>query len=77
MCAFWKDASDVVLVKYGDFFIKVLIRDKVWLCSWRLVIVYASTYACKQAQQLGMLADRLLSYSEPFLVMGDFNDLLL
>nr|XP_028945663.1 uncharacterized protein LOC114819996 [Malus domestica] len=77
MCVFWNDANDVVLVKYGDFFIEVLIQDTVRLCKWRLVIVYASTDEHMRATQLGPVQDRVLSYFEPCMVMGDLNDLLL
>lgn len=66
----------MALVKYGDFFIEVLIGDVVRHCRWRLVVVYTSTNDCKRAQQLGVLMDRIASYPEPCLSMGDFNDLL-
>lgn len=29
MYVFWRDVNDVVLVKYGDFFIEVFIKDEV------------------------------------------------
>ncbi|XP_070677800.1 uncharacterized protein [Malus domestica] len=77
LCVFWKDAKDVVLVKYGEFFIEVLIADGVRNLRWRLVVVYASTVACTRAQQFEVLRTRLASLGEPCLVMGDFNDLLL
>ena len=50
MCVFWRDAKDVVLVKYGDFFIEVLIEDEMQHCRWRLVVVYASTNEHKWVQ---------------------------
>ncbi|XP_070672186.1 uncharacterized protein [Malus domestica] len=51
LCVFWRAAKDVVLVKYGEFFIKVLIADGVRNLRWCLVVVYASTVASKREQQ--------------------------
>ncbi|KAM1398237.1 hypothetical protein ACFX2I_015708 [Malus domestica] len=51
LCVFWRDAQDVVLIKYGDFFIEVLIEDGVRHLKWRLVVVYACTDERKRAQQ--------------------------
>lgn len=59
------------------FFIEVLIDDMAHHCKWRLVVVYASIDDRKRAQQLGILSERISNYSEPCLLMGDFNDLLL
>lgn len=64
-------------MKYGEFFIEVLIEDDVRHCKWRFMAVYASTDAHKRGQQLDILRDRIAWYPEPCLVMGDFNDLLL
>ncbi|KAB2622357.1 ribonuclease H protein [Pyrus ussuriensis x Pyrus communis] len=43
---------DVVLVKYGDFFIEVLIEDGVRHLRWHLVVVYTSTKERKKVQQI-------------------------
>ncbi|XP_050142216.1 uncharacterized protein LOC126618176 [Malus sylvestris] len=77
MCVFWRDANDLVLVKYGDFFIEVLIEDGVRHFKWRSVVVYACTDERKRTQQFEVLLTRLAGYTEPCLLMGDFNDLLL
>lgn len=59
-----------MLVKYGDFFIIMLIEDMVHHCKWRLMVVYSSTDDRKRAQQLGILTDHIASYPEPCLLMG-------
>lgn len=43
MCVFWRDAKDMVLVKYGDVFIEVLIEDEIWGCRWLFMQVLMST----------------------------------
>lgn len=65
-----------MLIKYGDFFIEVVIEDTANHCKWRLIIVYASTDDSKRAQQVGVLSKCISNYMEPCLLIGDFNDLL-
>ncbi|KAM2075388.1 hypothetical protein ACFX1T_038284 [Malus domestica] len=76
MCLFWKDAKEVFLIKYGDFFIEMVIDNVVLKCKWRIVVVYVSTDERKRFQQLAVLFERIASYTEPCLLMGDFNNLL-
>lgn len=64
-------------IKYGDFFIEVLIKDGLQHLKWRLVVIYASTDEGKRAQQFEVLLTRITGYIEPCLLMGNFNDLLL
>ncbi|XP_070672471.1 uncharacterized protein [Malus domestica] len=77
LCVFWRDVQNVVLIKYGDFFIEVLIEDGVRHLKWRLMVVYACTDERKRAQQFEVLLSRIRGFEEPCLIMGDFNDFLL
>lgn len=49
MCVFWRDAKNVVLVKYGEFFNEILVEDVTKHWRWRLMVVYASTDDQKRA----------------------------
>lgn len=55
MCVFWKDAKDVILIKYGEFFIEILINDVIDHNKWRFVFVYASTDDKKKGSTIGYL----------------------
>ncbi|VVA20097.1 PREDICTED: reverse mRNAase [Prunus dulcis] len=76
LCMFWKDAHQVVLVKYAGFLIEVGVHDALMNHTWRFLAVYASTDAGVRRNQLGVLQERLNTCREGCLVMGDFNDIL-
>lgn len=51
LCAFWKDPQLVVLSKYSDCFIELLIHDLKKGDLWRLMAIYASVDTKTRAQQ--------------------------
>lgn len=76
LCMFWKEAQNVVLVKYANFLIEVGVHDIMHNFTWRFFAVYASTDDGVRRKQLGVLQDRINTCGEGCLVMGDFNDIL-
>ncbi|CAL9012590.1 unnamed protein product [Prunus brigantina] len=76
LCMFWKDAQQVVLVKYAGFLIEVSVHDVLLDYTWRFFAVYASTDVGIRRSQWGALQERINTCPEGCLVMGDFNDIL-
>lgn len=76
LCLFWKEAQQVALVKYSDFFIEVLVTDDASGLAWRLFGIYASTDAKIRKAQWLTLHTRMSLCPEACLLIGDFNDIL-
>ncbi|CAB4306970.1 unnamed protein product [Prunus armeniaca] len=76
LCLFWKEMSQVVLLKYADFFIEVVIKDEENGAKWRFFAVYASTDERVRRSQWQILHDRMAQCQEACLLMGDFNDIM-
>ncbi|KAM2339768.1 hypothetical protein ACFX1X_019299 [Malus domestica] len=76
LCVFWRDASQVTLVKFEDFVIEVKIWDEHKKCHWYLFVIYASTNEKKGQNQWGYLSRRLGNNRGKTLLIGDFNDIL-
>ncbi|KAM2124048.1 hypothetical protein ACFX1Q_014687 [Malus domestica] len=76
LCVFWRDASQVTLVKSEDFVIEVKIWDEHKKCHWYLFAIYASTDEKKRRDQWGYLRRRLGNNRGMTLLIGDFNDIL-
>ncbi|CAB4299177.1 unnamed protein product [Prunus armeniaca] len=76
LCLFWKEMSQVVLLKYADFFIEVVIKDEENGAKWRFFAVYASTDERVRRSQWQILQDRMAQCQEACLLMGDFNDIM-
>ncbi|CAB4269470.1 unnamed protein product [Prunus armeniaca] len=76
LCLFWKEMSQVVLLKYADFFIEVVIKDEENGAKWCFFAVYASIDERVRRSQWQILQDRMAQCQEACLLMGDFNDIM-
>lgn len=76
LACFWRDANQVVLVKYAGFVIEVLVTDSETGKAWRFYAIYASTDDRVRRGQWNILRERIQGGVEPCLLMGDFNDIL-
>ncbi|CAN6713066.1 unnamed protein product [Malus baccata var. baccata] len=76
LCLFWRDASQILLVKHSDFMIEVKVWDEEKMCQWRLFGIYASTDEKMRRDQWRALGNRLMKESDLYLLIWDFNDIL-
>ncbi|XP_070679310.1 uncharacterized protein [Malus domestica] len=76
LCLFWRDASQILLVKHFDFMIEVKVWDEEKMYHWRLFGIYASTDEKMRRDQWRALGNRIVKESDICLLIGDFNDIL-
>ncbi|CAN6710400.1 unnamed protein product [Malus baccata var. baccata] len=76
LCVFWKDGSQVTLLKAEEFVIEVKIWDGNLNKQWRLFAIYASTDEKKRKEQWTRLGKRIEQDRDCCLLIGDFNDIL-
>ncbi|KAI5313131.1 hypothetical protein L3X38_042305 [Prunus dulcis] len=76
LCMFWKHGPQVELVKYAEFYIEVVIHDDEKKVKWHLLAIYASTNERVHCGQWHTLNKKILRYTEPCIVVGNFSDIL-
>ncbi|CAN6579067.1 unnamed protein product [Malus baccata var. baccata] len=76
LCLFWRDASQILLVKHFDFMIEVKVWDEEKICHWRLFGIYASTNEKMRRDQWRALGNRIVKESDLCLLIRDLNDIL-
>ncbi|KAM1293707.1 hypothetical protein ACFX2H_013721 [Malus domestica] len=76
LCVFWKDGSQVTLLKSENFVIEMKIWDEILNKQWRLFAIYASTDEKKRKDQWKRLGKRIEQESDCCLLIRDFNDIL-
>ncbi|KAM2489958.1 hypothetical protein PS1_046886 [Malus domestica] len=76
LCVFWKDGSQVTLLKSEEFVIEVKIWDENLNKQWRLFAIYASTDEKKRKEQWKRLGKRIEQDLDCCILIGDFNDIL-
>ncbi|KAM1072792.1 hypothetical protein FF1_018011 [Malus domestica] len=76
LCVFWKDDSQVILVKSEDFVIEVRLWDENKKCHCCLFSIYANIDDKKRRDQWVCLSKQIEKDRDRSLIIGNFNDIL-
>ncbi|KAA3466257.1 reverse transcriptase [Gossypium australe] len=76
LCLVWKDEVDIILQSFSINFIDVMVKSEELQLEWRFTRFYGSPYANGRIDSWNELRRLSTLFYLPWLVCGDFNEIL-